>query len=47
MENQTVRIQRLGKYMYLNGYMNMEMYSQKPNQRKCYYKNHMTIQLNL
>ena len=25
MENQTVRIQKLGKHMYLNGYMNMEI----------------------
>jgi len=40
-------IQKPGKYICLNDYMNMEMYSQKPNQREYYYKNYMTIQLNL
>jgi len=33
-----MRIQRFGKYMYLNSYMNMEIYTQKPNQRECHYK---------
>ena len=47
MENQTVRIQKLGKHMYLNSYMNMEIYSQRLSQGGCHYGSYMTMQLSL
>jgi len=47
MENKTVRIQKLRKHIYLNGYMNMEMYSQRLSQKGYHYRSYMTMQLSL